>query len=191
MVLRTEEIGERFDAAQRKYNLNLKALAVKTQLSYGTVSQYVRFYKWRMSIGNVWAPAQLPDSVDSQMRLTRLEPDQFKDAINNGRITRNMGRKEVLLLVRQYRRITASKSTGTTNHKPGGEPPTEVAGQTAPPGKPEQPTLEMPFDLEVRRQALKTAIMTEAALWPPERADQLLAALKNITEGLCLKRLPT
>jgi hypothetical protein len=116
-VVETVAIGEAFLAATRKYKKNLKELAAGTGLAYATVTQYAKVAE-RFGSGNLsWARAQLPPSVDSLMRLSRIEPDQLNDAIKAGKVKPNMGRKEVKAVLDEYRPVSPRSSRSTDSAK--------------------------------------------------------------------------
>lgn len=102
----TIAVGEAFTAATEKYECDLHELATKVGLDYTTVTQYVKvaecFGPSRMS----WARAQLPGSVDSLMRLSRLKPEHLEDAVKQGKVRPDMGRKAVKALLLEYRPST-------------------------------------------------------------------------------------
>ena len=184
------DIGLQFLAAQCKYQRTLKALALETGLKYGMVAQYVKFAEWRQSIGNSWAPAQLPDSVDSQMRLSRLEPDQFRDALATGLIRPDMKRKEVIALLRQNRpprpntklRTTVSAAPVPQEETTGSKPLPRPLNQAE--ATEDDPACELPFDLDLRRQDLKATIMRAAEAWLPEHLEDLIASLRAIASDI-------
>lgn len=96
-------IGEAFLAATEKYGEGLKELAAKADLAYNTVTQYVKIAKCFGPSKASWAPAQLPASVDSLVRLSRLEPHELEDAVKQGKVKSGMGRTDVKALLREYR----------------------------------------------------------------------------------------
>lgn len=101
-------IGEAFVAAAQKYGQKLRELAHKAELDYTTVTQYVKVAERFGPGGESWARAQLlPPSVDSVMRLARLKPDEFEDAVKKGKVHPGMGRKEVKNLLTEYRPASA------------------------------------------------------------------------------------
>jgi hypothetical protein len=99
----TIAIGEAFLKASQKYGKDLKELAAKSELSYNTVTQYLKVAKRFGPIQKSWARAQLPASVDSLVRLSRLEPKQLEEAIKQGKVKPDMGRKEVKTVLLEYR----------------------------------------------------------------------------------------
>jgi hypothetical protein len=109
-VASTILIGEAFLAGTKKYNRTLKQLAAEVGLAYVTVTQYVKIAERFGRKQKCWAPAQLPASVDSLMRLARLEEDQLDDAIKTGKLKSDMGRKEVKALLAQYRPASSKSS---------------------------------------------------------------------------------
>ncbi len=96
-------IGEAFLAAAQKYGQGLKELAAMSALSYNMISQYAKLAKRFGAANRSWARAQLPASVDSLVRLSRLEPAQLEDAIKTGKVSPTMGRAGVKALLREYR----------------------------------------------------------------------------------------
>ena len=99
----TIAIGQAFLAASEKYGQPLKGLADKAGLDYTTVTQYVKVAECFGAEEKSWVRAQLPPSVDSIMRLSRLKPEQLEDAIKKGKVHPDMGRKAVKDLLTKYR----------------------------------------------------------------------------------------
>jgi hypothetical protein len=182
---RSIQIGRQFLAAQDKYHLPLKGLATKADLAYNTVTQYVKMASWFQSTNKSWAPAQLPASVDSIVRLSRLKPDQLEDAFEKGKITRNMGREAVMALLREYRpaslkkrsKAAAGAGSATKLAEKADDQPTEPATDRGPAGNVE-------FDLEMRRQQLIQAIRREAEGWAPEHAEQFGETAITVTKEI-------
>ena len=122
-------IGEAFLTAEHKYGKSLSELAEKAKLTYNTICQYVKVAKRFGPADNSWARAQLPASADSLARLSRLEPAQFKDAINKGKIKPDMGRKEVKSVLHEYRPATPKSSLKARSGKEATPPPAATLGE--------------------------------------------------------------
>lgn len=99
-------IGATIVGAMEKYGQELKDIAARSDLSYNMLTQYVKIAQFYAPYLQSWARAQLPASVDSLVRLSRLTPEQLEDAINQGKVKDDMGRQEVKALLREYRPAT-------------------------------------------------------------------------------------
>jgi hypothetical protein len=160
----TVAIGEAFLAAVQKYGQNLNDLAARAELSYNTVTQYVKVAKRFGTSSKSWARAQLPPSADSLVRLARLEPGQLEDAVRKGKVKPDMGRKEVKSVLREYRPVnqkTAEIDVGVA------------------------PCPQTVFDPVKRWKQFCAVLEQEYAAWPAQHREYLADQLRTFADLKC------